>query len=133
MLKPKLSCLKKLGQFVTFLWTCTWISAIRYVLSKTCFAQSENDITIATNLIESRYLSGAESLCNEFHQQLLNDFPWSSRDFYQAKLDEQKQRHQQYHSTSYNLEPNIKSSPGGLRDIQTVGWIAKTSFPYSLR
>lgn len=119
---------EKLGQFVTFLWDLHLDIGHSVRTIEDCFAQSENDITIATNLIESRYLSGAESLYNEFHQQLLNDFPWSSRDFYQAKLDEQKQRHQQYHSTSYNLEPNIKSSPGGLRDIQTVGWIAKRHF-----
>lgn len=118
----------KITQFLTFLWDLHLDigHAVRSV--EDCFVQAANDITIATNLIEARYLCGDESLEQQFQQQLLNDFPWSSRDFYQAKLDEQNQRHQQYHGTSYNLEPNIKSSPGGLRDIQTIGWIAKRHF-----
>lgn len=118
----------KLTDFLTFLWDLHLDigHAVRSVSD--CFAQAANDITIATNLIEARYLCGDERTFQRFQQQLVSHFPWSSRDFYQAKLEEQQQRHQQYHGTSYNLEPNIKSSPGGLRDIQTIGWIAKRHF-----
>lgn len=123
---PELS--DKITQYLTFLWDLHLDIGHSVRTLDECFEQCENDISVATNLIESRYLTGAHSIYEQFHQRLLNDFPWSSRDFYQAKLEEQKQRHQQYHSTSYNLEPNIKSSPGGLRDIQTVGWIAKRHF-----
>ncbi|RUO77329.1 [protein-PII] uridylyltransferase [Idiomarina seosinensis] len=122
------SAASKLTDFLTFLWDLHLDigHAVRTV--NDCFVQAADDITIATNLIEARFLAGDETTFQRFQQQLVSDFPWSSRDFYQAKLDEQKQRHQQYHGTSYNLEPNIKSSPGGLRDIQTIGWIAKRHF-----
>lgn len=118
----------KLSRLITFLWDLHLDIGHSVRSIDECFQQAAEDITVATNLIESRFLTGSDELFNDFHQHLINDFPWSSRDFYQAKLDEQQQRHQQYHSTSYNLEPNIKSSPGGLRDIQTIGWIAKRHF-----
>ncbi|MGM0480632.1 MAG: [protein-PII] uridylyltransferase [Pseudomonadota bacterium] len=122
------SAAAKLTDFLTFLWDLHLDigHAVRTV--NDCFTQAANDITIATNLIEARYLCGDESTFQRFQQQLVRDFPWSSREFYQAKHEEQQRRHHQYHGTSYNLEPNIKSSPGGLRDIQTIGWIAKRHF-----
>lgn len=122
------SAAAKLTDFLTFLWDLHLDigHAVRTV--DDCFVQAADDITIATNLIEARYLCGDEANFQHFQQRLVSHFPWSSRDFYQAKLAEQRQRHQQYHGTSYNLEPNIKSSPGGLRDVQTIGWIAKRHF-----
>ena len=91
-------------------------------------AQAAADVTVATSLLEHRFLSGDSALAAQFLTQVQQNFPWSSRDFYQAKLTEQQQRHQRYHGTAYNLEPNVKSNPGGLRDIQTISWIAKRHF-----
>ena len=50
---------------------------------------------------------------------------WSSDKFFREKLIEQRIRHEKYADTEYNLEPNVKSSPGGLRDIQFIGWIGE--------
>lgn len=119
---------ERISQFITLLWDLRLQvgHAVRTVTE--CMQQAAADISVATSLIEHRLLTGSETLRQQLEQQLHYDFPWSSRDFYQAKKQEQVSRHQQYHGTAYNLEPNIKSSPGGLRDIQTISWIAKQHF-----
>ena len=93
-----------------------------------CRQAAIDDITIVTNLMESRPLSGNADL----HEQLMAlvgpDQIWPSAEFFRAKWDEQILRHRKYANTEYNLEPNIKSSPGGLRDIQMIGWVIKRHF-----
>ncbi|CAB0149808.1 Bifunctional uridylyltransferase/uridylyl-removing enzyme [Pseudidiomarina piscicola] len=93
-----------------------------------CEREAAADTSVATSLLEQRFISGNADLEQGLRQLIHNRFPWTSDQFYHAKLGEQRNRHQQFHGTSYNLEPNIKSSPGGLRDIQTIGWIAKRHF-----
>ncbi|RTE86991.1 MULTISPECIES: [protein-PII] uridylyltransferase [Gammaproteobacteria] len=119
---------EKLSAFITHLWDLKIDigHAVRTVPD--CMLQAAADITIATSLIESRIVAGKQSLSEALHGSVMTQFPWQSRDFYQAKSDEQTKRHQNFHGTSYNLEPNIKGSPGGLRDIQTIHWIAKQHF-----
>ena len=78
--------------------------------------------------MESRLLFGAMSLFEEMRGETGPAGVWPSRDFFAAKLAEQERRHHRYHDTAYNLEPNIKSGPGGLRDIQMIGWVAKRHF-----
>lgn len=90
-----------------------------------CFEQAKNDISIATNLMESRCIIGDKTLFETMMVQTAADKIWSSKDFFSAKLKEQKHRHHKHNNTEYNLEPDIKKAPGGLRDIQMIGWIAK--------
>lgn len=117
-----------LVQFVQCLWDLRLDVGHSVRTIAECLQQAADDISTATSLLEHRWLIGDKELAARFTMEVHHHLPWSSRNFYQAKLREQQQRHQQYHSTSYNLEPNIKSSPGGLRDIQTISWIAKRHF-----
>lgn len=89
-----------------------------------CEKEGKQDITIATNLLESRYLSGDVSLFNALEEILKKPDFWAVKSFFDAKVQEQIERYQRYHNTSYNLEPDLKYSPGGLRDLHLLYWIA---------
>ncbi|RUO38200.1 [protein-PII] uridylyltransferase [Aliidiomarina shirensis] len=119
---------ERISQFITLLWDLRLQVGHSVRTVAECMEQAESDITVATSLIEHRLVAGSEELTELLEQQINFHFPWSSRAFYQAKKSEQNARHRQFHGTAYNLEPNIKSSPGGLRDIQTISWIAKQHF-----
>ena len=92
----------------------------------------KNDITIATNLMETRTICGKEGLrrsCKKTGTSRIWPLKiWPSNKFFQAKLLEQNKRHEKHGNTEYNLEPNIKEAPGGLRDIQMINWVAKRHF-----
>ncbi|MFN3579977.1 MAG: [protein-PII] uridylyltransferase [Pseudomonas sp.] len=93
-----------------------------------CRDEARADITVITNLMESRTLCGDESLRQAMIQTISATQMWSDAEFFRAKRAEQHQRHGKFNDTEYNLEPNVKSSPGGLRDIQTIGWVALRHF-----
>lgn len=117
-----------LQQFITFLWDIGLEVGQSLRTIEDCITQAEMDITVATNLMESRLLSGSERLHEKMRLATGPDKVWPSSQFFQAKLEEQQNRHAKFNDTAYNLEPNIKEGPGGLRDIQNIGWIAKRHF-----
>ncbi len=89
-----------------------------------CLAEAA-DITVQTNLLEARLLCGDKELFDELCGSVQRHL--DLRAFYLAKLQEQQKRHARYAEADYNLEPNLKESPGGLRDLQTVTWIARAA------
>ncbi|HWS68185.1 MAG TPA: [protein-PII] uridylyltransferase [Steroidobacteraceae bacterium] len=115
-------------RFLTFLWDIGLEVGHSVRSIDDCQRESLADISVATTLFEARLLAGPESLFAGMRRALAQDRLWSSEDFFEAKCKEQSERHHRYFDTAYNLEPNVKSSPGGLRDIQTIGWVAKRHF-----
>jgi len=93
-----------------------------------CQDEARADITVITNLMESRTLCGDEALRSAMVDTINASIMWPDAEFFRAKRAEQQQRHAKFNDTEYNLEPNVKSSPGGLRDIQTIGWVALRHF-----
>ncbi|WP_226996464.1 [protein-PII] uridylyltransferase [Thalassotalea crassostreae] len=114
--------------FITELWDVRLEIGHSVRSVKECMKQADNDVTIATNLLESRLICGNQQLEQQLRPYLVNDKFWPSERFFVAKREEQVHRHQQYKGAAYTLEPNLKSNPGGLRDIQNISWVALRHF-----
>lgn len=93
-----------------------------------CEEEARREITVATSLMEARLLAGPAVLFEAMLEVTGPQNMWPSKEFFEAKLAEQRERHHRYNDTVHNLEPNIKHGPGGLRDIQMIGWVAKRHF-----
>ena len=93
-----------------------------------CKAEAVRDITVATAMYERRYLQGSEKLAAKLDRILASNRLWPPDKFFKAKRDEQLARHRQFDNVDYGLEPNIKTSPGGLRDLQTALWVFQRQF-----
>ncbi len=118
----------ELSDFVTALWDVGLEIGQSVRTVGQCFEQAAKDLTVATTLIEARLLDGPESLYKAMQEAIGPDKLWPSSEFFAEKRKEQITRHHRYGDTAYNLEPNVKGSPGGLRDIQMIGWVAKRHF-----
>lgn len=118
----------QLEQLLMFLWDIGLEVGHSVRTQQECVEEATKDITVTTNLLESRLLCGDEELYSHMKTQTGPDHIWPSDAFFREKMHEQKQRHEKYDDSAYNLEPNIKSNPGGLRDIQMIGWVAKRHF-----
>ena len=118
----------RLEPFFTFLWDIGLEvgSSVRTV--DECARIAAEDLTVITNLLESRLLTGDATLHEQLLQDTAPDKLWPVAAFFKAKLEEQRRRHAKYDDSGYKLEPNVKESPGGLRDIHTIAWVAKRHF-----
>nr|WP_093965606.1 [protein-PII] uridylyltransferase [Actibacterium lipolyticum] len=93
---------------------------------KDCVRLGREDYTIRTALLEHRFLGGHEPLADELKTRLWNElFSSTASDFVEAKLAERDERHRKQGGQRYMLEPNVKEGKGGLRDLQSLFWIAK--------
>lgn len=90
-----------------------------------CLEAAQADITVQTTLLESRLLTGNEELFQQFLMRYRAQT--DAGEFFRAKLFERDQRYARYNGTPYTQEPNCKESPGGLRDLQLLGWIARAA------
>jgi [protein-PII] uridylyltransferase len=90
-----------------------------------CVAQAQGDVTVQTSLLESRLVIGDRKLFAQF--QSLFETIVDPAAFFVAKTLEMRQRHHKFENTPYSLEPNCKESPGGLRDLQVILWVAKAA------
>jgi [protein-PII] uridylyltransferase len=114
-----------LERFVSALWDVGLEPGHAVRTVPQCEAEMQADVTVRTSLLEHRHLAGSRRLFADFTAVFASTL--DVRAFYAAKVLEQQQRHLKYHDAAYNLEPNVKESPGGLRDLQTVIWIARAA------
>ena len=112
-------------RFIGLLWDAGLETAHSVRTIAECETEMANDVTIRTSLLEHRLITGSRSLYDRFRRRFSATL--DVRGFYEAKALEQQQRHLRYQDTAYNLEPNLKESPGGLRDLQTIMWIARAA------
>jgi [protein-PII] uridylyltransferase len=122
------SCEPELSDFVTALWDVGLEIGHSVRTVAQCLEQASKDLTVATTLIEARRLDGPKQLYESMQEAISPEHIWPPSKFFEEKRKEQIARHHRYHDTAYNLEPNVKGSPGGLRDIQMIGWVAKRHF-----
>ncbi len=114
---------EKLEQFVGILWDIGLEVGHSVRTVDECVEMSQQDITVQTTLLEARVLAGNRQLFRHFEREYRRAF--DLQQFTKAKWLEQQQRHARYHDT--NLEPNIKETAGGLRDLHNILWISKAA------
>ncbi|UGQ48879.1 [protein-PII] uridylyltransferase [Massilia endophytica] len=115
----------KLEELVQLLWDLGLEVGHSIRTVDECLSESKADITVQTSLLEARLVTGSRALFEEL-QQRYNE-AMDPQVFFHAKISEMRQRHAKYEDTPFALEPNCKESPGGLRDLQVILWVAKAA------
>jgi [protein-PII] uridylyltransferase len=119
---------ESLASFSTFLWDIGLKPGQSVRTIEECIKAAQDDQTIMTSLMEMRLIAGNIALYETLRQATAPDKIWPSDQFFIAKMEEQRQRYAKFHCTAYNLEPNIKEGPGGLRDMQIIAWVFKRHY-----
>ncbi|HTY48983.1 MAG TPA: [protein-PII] uridylyltransferase [Steroidobacteraceae bacterium] len=118
----------QLERLIAFLWDIGLEVGHSVRTVEQCAEESALDVSVMTTLLEARLLHGDAALLEAMEERLGAGRVWPEQAFFEAKVAEQAERHLKANDTAYNLEPNLKTAPGGLRDIQTIGWVAKRHF-----
>lgn len=115
----------QLEQFIGSCWDAGLEIGSSVRTTAECLEESERDVTVQTALLEARRICGSAALFDEFSRAYRAQM--DPRAFMVAKTLEMRQRHNKYENTPYALEPNCKESPGGLRDLQYIMWLARAA------
>ena len=120
----KRRCGDAVARFIALLWDARVpVSHAVRTLDEVKLSAGE-DITVFTALMDARQLAGAGDALKGIQATIALGQVWPARDYFVAKRAELRQRHARFDDTAENLEPNIKEGPGGLRDLQTLRWMA---------
>ncbi len=115
----------QISAFVSSLWDIGFKPGVSVRSLEECM-EAAQDITVATSLVESRLIIGDANLARQ--PRKIVSKTWSDKTFFEEKIKEQQRRYAQHNNTESNLEPDVKNAPGGLRDLNQIGWIAKRHF-----
>ena len=112
---------KSISSFISAMWDIGLEAGHSVRSVDETISLSKIDTSVATSMLELRFLAGKKALFNSLKEKRTSEI--DSVNFARHKLLELRQRHERYQNTPYSLEPNVKESPGGLRDLHTVNWI----------
>ncbi|MGH8552550.1 MAG: [protein-PII] uridylyltransferase, partial [Methylococcales bacterium] len=118
----------RLENYVRFLWDIGLKLGHCVSTLDECEESARTDQIYTTALIESRLLYGSDDLFDAMKTRTGPDNIWPSTDYFDAKIAEQQERYRKFNDTGFNLEPNVKEGPGGLRDIHMICWLKKRHF-----
>lgn len=118
----------RISRFITHLWDIGFDIGHSVRTVEQSGDAARDDLSTVTNLIEARLLFGSSAMFDALCEVIAPQQMWPSAEFFAAKMEEQRERRDKFHSNAYRLEPNLKESTGGLRDIQTVYWICQRHF-----
>jgi len=116
---------EKLERLVGYFWDIGLEIGHSVRTVQECLEEAANDITVQTSLLEARLLTGHQQLFSTFEKRLHGNL--DPLVFFEAKRLEQQERYLRFNETPYSVEPNCKESPGGLRDLQVIFWIAQAA------
>ncbi len=117
--------LDRLQHFIGLLWDLGLPIGQSVRTLAECVDEARADVTVITNLMESRFLAGDRAAFGRLHAAIGPDRIWPAPAFFRAKMEELARRHRKFGDSAYKLEPNLKEGPGGLRDIQMLSWVAQ--------
>ncbi len=121
-------CRAEIESWSALLWDLGLAPGLAVRSVAQCVEVAHTDATVATAILEARPLIGDSAALTRLLVAMRGPDIWPPLDYLAAKREEWRARHARFGDTAHNLEPNLRDGPGGLRDIQTLGWLAKRIF-----